>query len=407
MFFSIEVVLRMLLEIGLLTLTWIAILLTVIPMFVVVIEVCSAIYFGKKRATVNLNKRLPNTVVLIPAHNEQDLIGRTLDTLQPQLTSNYRVLCVAHNCTDETASVARSFDAEVIEVNDDGSGGKPDALKSGLSALDANPPDVVIVIDADCLVQPGSLAALAARVQELGRPVMGAYFFSPADTAHGVGLLSSLAVLLKNYIRPLGLHALGLPCLLNGSGSAYPFAAIRNAPHGEGSIAEDYQLTIDLLKEGYPTVFLPHARVDGQLPKNNGTALQQRRRWEHGQLYLAFKSAPRLLLSGLMKRDINWLAVALEIAVPPLAFLVLIWLLGLLLAIIVSSTYGHNMPLIASIISGSIFAVSVFASWIRFAGIAQTFQAFALVPAYMKWKLPMYKDYFTQRETRWKKTERD
>jgi cellulose synthase/poly-beta-1,6-N-acetylglucosamine synthase-like glycosyltransferase len=84
---------------------------------------------------------------------------------------------------------------------------------------------------------------------------MGAYTFSPPAVSSKMAEMSSLAVLLKNYIRPLGLHQLGLPCLLNGSGSTYPFTAIRNAPHGEGSIAEDFPLTVDLQKMGYRTNF--------------------------------------------------------------------------------------------------------------------------------------------------------
>jgi cellulose synthase/poly-beta-1,6-N-acetylglucosamine synthase-like glycosyltransferase len=376
-------------------------------MAVVVIEALSAMAVGVKKTPPDGRGSLPNSVILIPAHNEQDLIRQTLDSLLPTLWDRCRALCVAHNCTDETARVARNSGADVVEVDDDGSGGKPDALKGGLRSLDADPPDVVVVIDADCLVYPGSISLLASSAYELNRPVMGAYLFAPAGPTKGLGQLSSLAVLLKNYVRPLGLHSLGLPCLLNGSGSAYPFEVIRNAPHGEGSIAEDYQLAIDLLKKGYPTEFVPQARVDGQLPKREDTALRQRRRWEHGQLLLAFKTAPRLLLSGLVGRDVKRIAIAFEVLVPPLAFLGLIWFLSIIASLGIAIGYGYELPLIFSLTSGGLFAAAVLASWMRFAGVRPTFRALAAVPNYLVWKLPMYRDYFTRRETRWKKTERD
>jgi cellulose synthase/poly-beta-1,6-N-acetylglucosamine synthase-like glycosyltransferase len=292
-------------------------------------------------------------------------------------------------------------------VQDAGHGGKPDALKAGLQSLDANPPDVVVIVDADCVVSQGAVRILATRAWELNRPVMGAYFFAPADAEKGMATLSSLAVLLKNFVRPLGLHSLGLPCLLNGSGSAYPFQVIRKAPQGKGAIAEDYQLAIDLLERGYPTTFVPEARVDGLLPKREDTALRQRRRWEHGHLFLAFRTAPRLILEGLMRLDRNRIGLGLEVAVPPLAFLGMMWAIAVGLSLALYVFYGHGGPLGFLAGTAVMFAAAVLMSWMQFAGVKSTLAALASVPGYLMWKLPMYREFFTRRETRWMKTARD
>jgi cellulose synthase/poly-beta-1,6-N-acetylglucosamine synthase-like glycosyltransferase len=335
------------------------------------------------------------------------VISRCLASLSIDLPPNCRLLCVAHNCTDATAEVARNLGAEVVEVQDAGHGGKPDALKAGLRWLDANPPEVVVIVDADCVVSEGAVRILATRAWELNRPVMGAYFFAPADAEQGLATLSSLAVLLKNYVRPLGLRAMGLPCLLNGSGSAYPFQVIRNAPQGKGAIAEDYQLAIDLLERGYPTTFVPEARVDGQLPKRDDTALRQRRRWEHGHMFLAFRTAPRLMLEGLMRLDKNRLGLALEVAVPPLAFLGMMWVIAVSLSLALYAFNGHGGALGFLAGTAAMFAAAVLTSWMRFAGTKSTLAALASVPGYLMWKLPMYREFFTRRETRWVKTARD
>ncbi len=394
-------------EFGLSTLVWLAAVLTSVPMLLVILEAITAMGFRKRRATATPGKEFPRTVVLIPAHNEEDVISRCLASLSADLPPNCRLLCVAHNCTDATAEVARNLGAEVIEVQDAGHGGKPDALKAGLQWLDANPPEVVVIVDADCVVSERTVRMLATRAWELNRPVMGAYFFAPADAEKGLATLSSLAVLLKNYVRPLGLRALGLPCLLNGSGSAYPFQAIRNAPQGKGAIAEDYQLAIDLLERGYPTTFVPEARVDGQLPKREDTALRQRRRWEHGHMFLAFRTAPRLMLEGLRRLDKNRIALALEVAVPPLAFLGLMWVIAVSLSLSLYAFNGHGGPLGFLAGTAAAFAAAVLMSWMRFAGVKPTLAALAAVPGYLMWKLPMYREFFTRRETRWMKTARD
>ena len=401
-----------LMETGIRMLVWLVAALTLIPMLLVIVEILAALGLRKRkviaaRSIDAAGKELPSTVVLIPAHNEEDVIGRCLDALSVDLPSDWRMLCVAHNCTDATAEIARNLGAEVIEVQDEGNGGKPDALKAGLRWLDVNPPDIVVIVDADCVVSEGAVRTLATKAYELNRPAMGAYFFAPADSGKGLGTLSSLAVLLKNYIRPQGLHALGMPCLINGSGSAYPFHVIRKAPQGKGAIAEDYQLSIDLLRRGYPTVFVPEARIDGQLPKREDTALRQRRRWEHGHMFLAFHTGPKLLLEGLKRLDKNRIALALEVSVPPLAFLGLMWAIAVGLAFTLFAFYGHGGPLGSLVCAASTFAAAVLVSWMRFAGVKPTLAALWSVPGYFMWKLGMYRDFFTRREKRWVKTSRD
>ena len=314
----------------------------------------------------------PRAVVLIPAHDEETLLAATLDTVQPQLQEGDRVLVVAHNCSDGTAAVARERGTIVYEADDDGTGGKPDALKAGLRALDGDPPEVVVVIDADCSARPGAIDHLVRAVARSGGPAMSIYLFEAPEGGRAVQSISSLALLVKNHVRPLGLHALGLPCLLNGSGSAYPFELLRNAPHGEGSIAEDYQLSIDLLERGHPTRFVPEARVDSRLPDREKTALKQRRRWEHGHLYLVFRTAPPLILRGLARLDLARVAIGLEVAVPPLAFLVLAWCGSLVVSFVAALLGGWTgsglVALWVSACAGTLLLFGLVSTFLRFLG---------------------------------------
>ncbi|QSA97294.1 glycosyltransferase [Methylococcus sp. EFPC2] len=376
-------------------------------MLVVILEIFGALINREPSRVGGGAGAYPATVVLVPAHNEEASIPVTLSSIRDGLPENSRILVVAHNCSDATARIARGAGVEVLEANDEGKGGKPDALKAGLSALDVDPPAVVVIIDADCRVEPGAIATLATAAHALNWPVMGAYTFSPADGSVGMATVSSLAILLKNFIRPLGLHFFELPCLLNGSGSAYPFELIRHAPHGEGSIAEDYQLTIDLLRRGYPTRFVPEAKIYTQLPKQMGTALKQRRRWEHGHLWLALSKAPVLLWEGIVKRNLDYCALALEVSVPPLGFLLLLW--GGVLGLIVGLYPLHGQfGAMVTVLAGGLALIGMLVfSWLQFAGVSQTLSALASVPRYLLWKLPMYGAFFRRRETRWMKTERD
>ena len=76
-------------------------------------------------------------------------------------TADDRVLVVADNCDDHTAELARRAGAEVFVRIDPDHRGKGYAMQFGLQALRANPPDVIVVIDADCLTETDAIDTLA------------------------------------------------------------------------------------------------------------------------------------------------------------------------------------------------------------------------------------------------------
>src|SRR5437762_2498433 len=78
-----------------------------------------------------------------------------------------RVLVVADNCTDATAAVAREHGVDVVDRFDETRRGKGFALDFGLRALDeiSSAPPIVVMLDADCMLAPGALDALARQVE--------------------------------------------------------------------------------------------------------------------------------------------------------------------------------------------------------------------------------------------------
>lgn len=381
----------------------VAALLALVPSAILALE-CLAACLPQRRSRFTL-VRVPQMVVLVPAHDEEQCLPDALRSIEPELADGDRVLVVAHNCSDRTAMVARALGAEVLEARDGGTGGKPDALKAGLRHLDQDPPEVVVIVDADCRVEPGAIRTLAKAAAESNGPVQGDYRFAPGES-DGFGSLSSLALLVKNVVRPLGLTRLGLACLLNGAGSAYPFRQLREAPHGEGSIAEDYQLAIDLAKAGHPTRFVPEACVRSSLPERRSAALRQRRRWEHGHLMLVLRTAPGLLVRGLFTLDRHVFFLGVDLLVPPLAFLVLGWSAALLLAGLDLVLNGGRTSGVLVLAAGILLFGGISCGLARFAGLSALLGTFRSAPGYVFRKLPLYLGFLWKRETRWRKTER-
>ncbi|QDP94589.1 WecB/TagA/CpsF family glycosyltransferase [Microlunatus elymi] len=104
--------------------------------------------------------QFPTGSVIIPAHNEAEVIGRTLQHLLPALASGrIEVIVACNGCTDRTAEIARSFgDVRVLEV---GEASKITALNAA-DAVATHWPR--IYLDADIELDPLALRMVLDRL---------------------------------------------------------------------------------------------------------------------------------------------------------------------------------------------------------------------------------------------------
>ncbi|MFX8254374.1 hypothetical protein ABTL28_19305, partial [Acinetobacter baumannii] len=80
-----------------------------------------------------------------------------------------------------TAHRARAAGADVVERSDPTQRGKGYALAFGVKALAANPPDGVVIVDADCEPRGAAIAQVAAQARARNCPVQGLYLLDPPD----------------------------------------------------------------------------------------------------------------------------------------------------------------------------------------------------------------------------------
>jgi cellulose synthase/poly-beta-1,6-N-acetylglucosamine synthase-like glycosyltransferase len=295
----------------------------------------------------------------------------------------------------------------VIERHDDAQRGKGFALAFGLDALAQDPPPVVVILDADCRVEPHALDRLAAMAQGSGRPVQAEYLLIPPADPSPIAVVSALAILVRNAVRPLGLHRMGLPCQLTGSGMAFPWSVLRSAAPTRGNIVEDLAMGIDLAMMGHPPLFCPEAAVRSDLPQRDEAATSQRRRWEHGQMATSAGLVPRLLFQGLLARRPDLVALGLDLLVPPLALLVM--LVALALGVTTVSGFLSNawLPAKLLLLATSLITLGVVGSWWKFGRHIVPARHLWSIPHYAAWKVPVYLDFLLKKRQRaWQRTER-
>jgi cellulose synthase/poly-beta-1,6-N-acetylglucosamine synthase-like glycosyltransferase len=351
--------------------------------------------------------RRPRIAVLMPAHNEQAGILNTLRTIAPQLGSGDRLLVVADNCTDDTATVAREFGASVVERSDSERRGKGYALAYGVEVLAKDPPEVVIVMDADCEPEAGCVEQIAQLCIELGRPVQADYTMRAPEAAKLGARVSTFAFRVRNRLRPLGLAALGMPCHLTGTGMAFPWATLRDAPALHGHITEDLMLGLELALIGKAPAFCASARVVSELAQSDSGQQGQRERWEHGHLALIRSHLFRLLGEAVSQRNLGLLASALDLAVPPLSLLcVAVTASGAISAVVLVAGGGAG-PLVLATAEAVAVGAAVVVAWRREGTDLLSLTELGQVPRYVLNKVPSYVRALSGRaERKWRRAER-
>ena len=233
------------------------------------LEVAAAIALRREDCWIySTHDAIQSVAVLVPAHNESTGLLPTIEDIKAQLRDGDRLLVVADNCSDDTAAVAAAAGAEVAERSDFDKIGKGYALDWGLRYLSSDPREIIVIIDADCRLADGAIQKLVTTCAKIRRPVQALYLMYPPDGFTISCRVAQFAWRVKNWVRPLGLSALNLPCQLMGTGMAFPWDIIRSVDLATGRIVEDLKLGLDLALAGAPPMFLPSAVVTSEFPES-------------------------------------------------------------------------------------------------------------------------------------------
>jgi cellulose synthase/poly-beta-1,6-N-acetylglucosamine synthase-like glycosyltransferase len=354
----------------------------------------------------NEGERRP-IAVLMPAHNESTVIAAAIRSVLPQLSVQDRLVVIADNCSDDTAAIAVAEGAEVIERTDFARRGKGYALDFGVRHLESKPPDVVLIVDADCHVSPDTVDRLARLCCETHRPIQAIYLMQ-ADPESGLNMrIAEFAWLVKNKVRPTGLNRLGLPCQLTGTGMAFPWACLNRASLATGHLVEDMKLGLDLARAGSAPLLCPEALVTSKFPTSAEGIKGQRTRWEHGHLGVILSDAPSLFVEGVRARSADLLVLALDLCVPPTALLALsvaaVWSACAILFYLTAAEW----PLALASLAALLMAASVLMSWSRYGRHIMTLGTLLLSVVYPLRKIPLYLRFLVARQVTWVRSKRD
>jgi cellulose synthase/poly-beta-1,6-N-acetylglucosamine synthase-like glycosyltransferase len=381
----------------------IAVITLMLPVMIIMVQVLAAIFLAKPTSVSCQTESRPTIAVLMPAHNESLVLAQTIQSILPQLNNHDEFLVVADNCTDDTAAIARSLGAKVVERTNLNERGKGFALDFGIQHLTNNPPKVVLIIDADCIVTNGSIDKLVQACVLYQRPIQALYLMQSQPNPSLKARIAEFAWIVKNKVRPLGSKSLGMPCQLMGTGMAFLWEDIANINIASGHIVEDMKLGIDLARVNKAPLFLAEALVTSVFPPTEDATNTQRARWEHGHLSVIMSEAPSLFFEAIKTKNLQMLGLTCDLIVPPLAVLTL---LGVILFVSNFALSTQLALMLSTVLLGTL-TTTVLLAWFFFGREIISFRQLCYAPIYALIKIPLYIKFFLNRQVEWVRSKRD
>lgn len=252
--------------------------------------------------------------IIIPAHNEEDVIYDTVKRVFDKQTypkDMFAVYVVAHNCTDKTAEKAREAGAIVFEHSD------PDpakaraayAMKHGYEQILATgiEYDFSIRLDADNHINDEFLSlmndAYAAGVK-IARPYESALNMTQNEFTKACGLYYTFDSRVSSRVR----ERLHIDAHVNGPGAMTAFEIIKKiGGYDTTSITEDTEFNFKRMLDGYKAHFVEDAVVYEDLPSTFKDTYSRNKRIAAGNIRLLGKYTPLFLWKTISKFNFSFL----------------------------------------------------------------------------------------------------
>jgi cellulose synthase/poly-beta-1,6-N-acetylglucosamine synthase-like glycosyltransferase len=259
-----------------------------------------------KKAKVNVivdEKYEPTVSILIPARNEEKVIGRLLQRIA-ELSyphDKLQVIVIDDASSDSTGRIADEYSNKYafIEVlhreNGNGGKGKAPAMNAGFKRATG---EIVLCFDADYYPQKDIVENLA---KEFADPNVGAVQGRVVVLNESQNIVTRLVALerIGGYrVDQEARDDLGLIAQFGGTVGGFRSSVLASL-HGwaESLLAEDTDLTFRVYLAGYKVRYVIDAECYEEAVDNWKAYRQQRYRWARGHMQCCFKHALKVLKS--------------------------------------------------------------------------------------------------------------
>ncbi len=230
----------------------------------------------------------PKVSIVVAAYNEEKVICKTVNSLLQSDYENLEVIVVNDGSKDNTSTVVEEAykDCENVRLINKANGGKSSAVNRGF--MDASG-EIVVVLDADTIISKDAISLLVRHfIDENVAAVSGNV---------KVGNVSNIWTTWQHveYVTGLNLErrafdALNCITVVPGAIGAWRKELVAKAGYyKEDTLAEDADITLTFLRQGYKIVYEEGAKAFTEAPVDLKSLLKQRVRWSYGTLQCLWK----------------------------------------------------------------------------------------------------------------------
>ena len=268
--------------------TWILLISLIVIFYINFVSVPLAIY--QKRQEIKQAAYLsycPSVSILIPAYNEEKVLGKAIETaLEASYHNNKEIIVIDDGSTDRTYEVAEGFCNRGVRVIHRPNGGKSVALNHGLLFARG---EIIIMVDADSLVGKNTLIELVQPFKDT----------EVASVAGNIKVLNRMNWLTRcqalEYIANINVYrraldVFGSVTVVPGSLGAYRREVLEGSGfYDPDTLVEDFDVTIKALKTGKVVQSSSSAIAYTEAPQTLGGFIKQRLRWYRGNFQAVWK----------------------------------------------------------------------------------------------------------------------
>jgi len=255
-------------------------------------------YFGYRYFLISLDfeedeeiKEYPFISVLVPAHNEEKVIGNTVDAIARAYypRDKFEIIVINDNSTDGTGEVLKEKqklypNLKVLEIKPPlGAKGKSNALNQGLKIAKG---DYILVYDADNTPERKAIYNLVRFIikdDNLGA-VVGKFRTRNKDKNLLTRFINIETLSFQWLIQASRNYFLGLTTIPGTNFIIRKDLLEKIGGWNIHSLTEDTELTIRIYKEGYRIKWIPQAVTWEQEPERLKIWIKQRTRWARGNI---------------------------------------------------------------------------------------------------------------------------
>ena len=273
-------------------------IITIYWLYQLIISLCSLVKIKEKPLLVRKNHRF---MAIIPAHNEEAVVGNLIDSLKKQNYDKdlYDIYVIADNCTDNTAKIAREAGAIVYERFDETKKTKGYALDWFLKQKIAEnaPYDAFFVFDADNIVDPNFIKNMNRKLCQ-GEDVVQGYKNNKNPTDNWITAGYAIFYWTMHRFYHLARYNVGLSPLLNGTGFMVRFDVVKPDGWDTKTLTEDIEFSLKRIIKGKKLGWATDAIVYDEQPVSFKQSWSQRSRWTVGHIQCIKEYTKKLAVSA-------------------------------------------------------------------------------------------------------------